>query len=106
MDRSNTTTMPDLQKLNGGFLFNFGNGELLLAEHTRGMYCAYTWTLVIRLCNVIFVHNHQSFIPAIMVVSLSQTCPITSHVLPKNICFVWSGAISVLSRPLMDAEII
>lgn len=33
MDRSNTTTMPDLQTLNGGFPFNFGNGELLLACH-------------------------------------------------------------------------
>lgn len=33
MDCSNTTTMPDLQKLNGGFPFNFGNGELLLACH-------------------------------------------------------------------------
>lgn len=32
--------------------------------------------------------------------------PDHSGVSPKNICFVWSGAISVLSRPPMDVEII
>lgn len=104
MDRSNTTTMPDLQKLSGGFRFNFGNGELLFAHHGLRVHMDAGDQTVQQHFNL------RSFIPAITVqFSLCQpftNLPDHSHVLPKNICFVWSGTISALSRPLMDAEII
>lgn len=116
INSSNTTTTTcDLQKPNRGFKIHhtfWGAPRLSLGDNTRVAVITLRCSIFIFFSAKLLIlhtsHNGSIFwVASLPLLSERFTNPPDhSDVSPKNICFVWSGAISVLSRPPMDVEII